>query len=95
VSTLLHSFTIFAESGSFAEVHYVICYLTAAADEYELYSVNTSRNSSVGVWAGYGLEDWGSIRSRDKIYLFSIASTAALGITQPPTHWIPITLSLG
>jgi hypothetical protein len=41
-----------------------------------------SRDSSVGIAAAYGLDDWGSIPVRDKIFIFSTASTWALGPSQ-------------
>jgi hypothetical protein len=39
------------------------------------------RDSSVGIATGYRLDGHGSIFSRDKIFLFSIASIPGLGPT--------------
>jgi hypothetical protein len=42
------------------------------------------------VTTGYRLEDCGSILNKGRlIFLFSRASTPALGHTQPPIQWIP------
>jgi hypothetical protein len=48
-----------------------------------------SRESSVGVATGYGLDDRGSKRGSDKkeIILNSTASRPALGPTQPTIQW--------
>jgi hypothetical protein len=56
-----------------------------------------SRDSSVGIVLGYGLEIW--VLEFDswwelEIFLFTTTS-AALGPTQPPTEWVPQALSLG
>jgi hypothetical protein len=57
-----------------------------------------SRDSSVGIVLGYGLDDRGS-RVRFPAgawnFLFDTASRNALGPTQPPIQWIPGALSLG
>jgi hypothetical protein len=48
---------------------------------------NVSRDSSVGIATGYGLDDQGGESSspgRVKIFHFSISSRPALGSTQPP-----------
>jgi hypothetical protein len=50
---------------------------------------NESRDSSVGIAMGYGLEGQGSIPDRRKILLFSIASRLALGTTQSSIQWVP------
>jgi hypothetical protein len=43
---------------------------------------------------GYGLDDRGSIPSKDrKTFLYSTASRLVLGRTQPPTRWVPRALS--
>jgi hypothetical protein len=43
-----------------------------------------SRDSSVGIALGYGLDDRGQ-----GIFLFTTASRTALGPTQPPIQWVP------
>jgi hypothetical protein len=60
--------------------------------------VKDSRDSSVGIALGYGLEigvlgfysRWGL-----EIFLFTTASRTALEPTQPPIQWVPRALSLG
>jgi hypothetical protein len=57
-----------------------------------------SRDSSVGIALGYGLDDWGSrvrFPAEAEIFLFTIASRTALGPIQPPIQWVPGDLSLG
>jgi hypothetical protein len=57
-----------------------------------------SRDSSVGIATGYGLDDQGSgspSPGRVKNFLFSISSRPALGSTQPPIKWVPGALSRG
>jgi hypothetical protein len=54
-----------------------------------------SRDSSVGIATGLGLDDRGSIPSRGKIFLISTASRPALGPTQSPIQWILGAISLG
>jgi hypothetical protein len=56
-----------------------------------------SRDSSVGIALGYGLDDRGSrvwfpAGARN---FFTTASRTALGPTHPPIHWVPGALSLG
>jgi hypothetical protein len=51
-----------------------------------------SRNSSVGIALGYGLNDRGS-RVRFPAGVGNFSRTA-LGLTQPPIHWVPEALSL-
>jgi hypothetical protein len=55
-----------------------------------------SRDSSVGIATGYGMDD-GGFESRQGlgIFLFATASRPALGPTQPPIQSVPGTLSLG
>jgi hypothetical protein len=51
-----------------------------------------SRDSSVGIATGYGLDDQGdgsSSPSRVKNFYFSISSRPALGSTQPSIKWVP------
>jgi hypothetical protein len=56
-----------------------------------------SRDTSVGIALGYGLDDQGSrVRFPAGAGNFSItASRTALGPTQPPIQWVPEALSLG
>jgi hypothetical protein len=56
-----------------------------------------SRDSSVGIALGYGLDGVLGFDSRRGlgIFLFTAASRTALGPTQPPIQWIPVALSLG
>jgi hypothetical protein len=66
---------------------------------YYYYYYNKSRDNSVGIALGYGLDDWGS-RVRFPalglgIFLFTTASRTALGPTQPPIQWVPGALPLG
>jgi hypothetical protein len=49
----------------------------------------------VSIARSYGLDGWGSIPSRGKIFLSSTASRPTLGPTQPPIIWVPETISLG
>jgi hypothetical protein len=44
---------------------------------------------------GYGLDSWGSIPAGEETFLYSTASRPALVPIQPPTQWVPGTLSLG
>jgi hypothetical protein len=50
--------------------------------------IHRSRNSSVGIATGYGLEGRGSNPNKDKIFPFSTTSRPALGPTQPFIQWI-------
>jgi hypothetical protein len=57
-----------------------------------------SRDSSVGIALGYGLDDRCStldFRRGLGIFLFTTASRTALGPTQPPIQWVLGSLSLG
>jgi hypothetical protein len=49
-----------------------------------------TRDSSVGIAAGYGLDDRGINN-----FLFSTSSRPALGPTEPPIQWIPWAVSPG
>jgi hypothetical protein len=53
-----------------------------------------SRDISVGIALGYGLDDRFDSRRGLGIFLFIIASRKALGHTQPPIQWVPMSLSL-
>jgi hypothetical protein len=61
-------------------------------DTYVLY---VSATVTVGIVAGYGLDDrvQRSSPGRVKILRFSISSRPALGPTQPPIHRVPGALS--
>jgi hypothetical protein len=50
---------------------------------YYYYYSKGSRDSSVGIALGYGLDDWGSRVRGLGIFLFTTASRTALGHTQP------------
>jgi hypothetical protein len=66
--------------------------------KWHRYQLYMSRDSSVGIALGYGLDDRGSgVDSRRVlgIFLFTTASRTALGPTQPPTQWVSGALSLG
>jgi hypothetical protein len=57
-----------------------------------------SRDSSVGIELGYGLDDRGSrvrFLAGLGIFLFTTASRMALRSTQPPIQWVPGALSMG
>jgi hypothetical protein len=57
-----------------------------------------SRDSSVGIATGYGLEDQEGreFESRQgNNFYFPISSRPALGSTQPPIKWVPGALSRG
>jgi hypothetical protein len=57
-----------------------------------------SRDSSVGIATGYGLDDQGGESpspGRVNNFHFSISSRPALGSTQPPIKWVPGALSRG
>jgi hypothetical protein len=59
---------------------------------YKIILMKMSRDSSVGIATGYGLEDQGggsSSPGRVNIFCFSISSRPALGSTQRPIKWVP------
>jgi hypothetical protein len=66
---------------------------------YKLFSSYTSlqksQDNSVGIAMGYGMDGWGSICGRGKIFLFSIVFRLAVGPTQPPVQWAQGGCSLG
>jgi hypothetical protein len=47
-----------------------------------------SKDSSVGMAIGYGLDGPGSISDSVRFLLFSTASKPTLGPTQPPIQWV-------
>jgi hypothetical protein len=56
-----------------------------------------SRDSSVGIATGYGLDDRG-VGARVPVgsnFIFSTSSRPALRFTQPPIQWVPGALSTG
>jgi hypothetical protein len=56
-----------------------------------IYYIWGSRDSSVGIATGYGLDDQGggsSSPGRVNNFHFSISSRPALGSTQPPIKWV-------
>jgi hypothetical protein len=75
----------------------VVAKVVAAVFSYETHLVK-SRDSSVGIALGYGLDDRGS-RVRFPgvlgIFLLTTVSRTALGPTQSPIQWVPGTLYLG
>jgi hypothetical protein len=61
-------------------------------------SAMNSRDSSVGIALGYGLDDRGyrvQFPTGMGAFLFTTASRTVLGPTQPPIQWVPWALSLG
>jgi hypothetical protein len=52
------------------------------------YKCIESRESSVGIATGYGLDDQG-VWVRVPVFYFSMSSRLALGSTQPPIQWVP------
>jgi hypothetical protein len=61
---------------------------------FELYGLSGSRDISIGIMTGYGLDGRGSITDRVKIFLYSTASIPALRPTRRIIQWIPGALSL-
>jgi hypothetical protein len=53
-----------------------------------------SRDGSVSIVSGYGLDDRSSIPGRQEIFPLTSVSRPALGPTQPPAQWVPGVLSL-
>jgi hypothetical protein len=64
-----------------------------------LHYILHSRDSSVSIALGYGLDDRSSrirfLAGAGRIFLFTTAPGTALGPTQPPIQWVPRALSLG
>jgi hypothetical protein len=64
---------------------------------YNVYLLNAwSRDSSVGIVTGYGMDDRGcrsSSPGRVKNFPFSTSCRPALGRTQPPIQWVPRAIS--
>jgi hypothetical protein len=50
---------------------------------------NYSVQDEGDIATGYGMDGRGSTSGSVMIFLFSIASTPALGPTQPPIQWVP------
>jgi hypothetical protein len=61
------------------------CYVKKC-DRY-IYRIR-SRDSSVGIAMGYGLDDPGSIPGSRKNFIFSTASRPNMGPAQPPIQWV-------
>jgi hypothetical protein len=76
--------------------YYFLKFLSVKLYFRVLNSMHGSRNSSVGIALGYGLDDR-VFKSRQRlgIFLFTTASRTALGPTQLPIQWLPGALSLG
>jgi hypothetical protein len=53
------------------------------------HSKNNSQDNSVSRITGYGLDSWGLIPGKGKIFLFSITYRPALGLAQPNIQWVP------
>jgi hypothetical protein len=58
--------------------------ITSNTDLKDIGCCGRSRDSSVGIATGYGLDCRVSIPGRGKIFVFSTASRQALGSIQPP-----------
>jgi hypothetical protein len=75
------------------------CLRTGCWGEYlDLRGSGESRDSSVGIALGYGLDDRGSrvrFSAGTGNFFFTTASRTALRPTQPPIQWVPGALSLG
>jgi hypothetical protein len=74
------------------------CYAVALSTKRVATSVGMSRDSSVGIVTGYGLDDRGGgslSPGRVNNFHFSISSRPALGSIQPPIKWVPGALSRG
>jgi hypothetical protein len=54
-----------------------------------MFKIEYSRDSSVGLVMGYGLEDRGLIPGRGKVFLF-VDFIPALGSTQSHIQWVPL-----
>jgi hypothetical protein len=52
-----------------------------------------NQDSSVGIATGYGVDGWGSIPGRGKLFQISISSIASLKPTQSPIQWVSGALS--
>jgi hypothetical protein len=60
-----------------------------------IYLFIESRDSSVGIEMGYGLDSRGLNSGRGKVFLFSIASRPVLRPTHSPIQLVPGALSTG
>jgi hypothetical protein len=73
-----------------------IGYVLGTAELMDFPSYVKSRDSSVGIALGYGLDDRGFESQQGLgIFLFTTMSRLALMPTQPPIQWVPGVLSLG
>jgi hypothetical protein len=68
--------------------YYFVRYMTTTSLSQSLYC-QKSRDSSVGIAAGYRLDGRGPIPDKGNIFLFSIKSRQVLGPTQPAFQWVP------
>jgi hypothetical protein len=85
-------FMILFESTQILGYHYVSflarCRVHHSNIIMNLKYLTQSRDSSACISTGYGMDGRGSIPGRDKFFIFSIASTPALGPTQPPIQLV-------
>jgi hypothetical protein len=58
-------------------------------------NIQNSRNISVDIATGYGLQGRGSIPGTARSFFYSTASRPTLGPTQPPLQWVQGNLSPG
>jgi hypothetical protein len=78
------------------EWHFISLYAWhSSQNKVPLQPVQRSRDSSVSIAIGYGLNGQGSIPGKGKILFSSPQHPDWLGPTQPPIQWVPGALPLG